>query len=89
MGALAHYVKSVAKARGWDTGSHRQINVNAMRVIERTATPEENTAALTSLNGLHSNFYEAFFTEDQVRQGIKSARKLIAAMRATESKLPA
>ena len=86
-GALAHYVKAVAKSRGWATGTHRQVNVNAMRLIELTATPAENTNILGALNGLHSNFYEAQYTEAQVRQGIASARNLIAAMREAEKRL--
>ena len=41
-GAVAHYVKPVAKANGWSDGSHRDIANNARRLLDRTPDPDGN-----------------------------------------------
>ena len=37
-GAVAHYVKPVAKANGWSDGSHRDIANNARRLLDARLT---------------------------------------------------
>ena len=41
-GAVAHYVKSVAKARGWPDGSHWDIANNARKLLDLTPDPDGN-----------------------------------------------
>ena len=88
-GAVAHYVKSVAKARGWPDGSHRDIAVNARRLIGRTSDPDGNRKRLVLVNALHVNFYEEELDPKDVELGIEDARALIEAMREAEATVDA
>ena len=87
-GAVAHYVKSVAKARGWPDGSHRDIADNAKRLLDRAPDPDGNRTKFALINVLHVNFYEEELDSKDVKLGIGHARALIAAMREAESRLP-
>ena len=87
-GAVAHYVKSVAKARGWPDGSHRDIADNARRLIDLTPDPDGNRTKFALINVLHVNFYEEEMDSKDVKLGIGHARALIDAMREAESSLP-
>ena len=87
-GAVAHYVKSVAKARGWPDGSHRDIADNARRLIDLTPDPDGNRTKFALINVLHVNFYEEELDSKDVKLGIGHARALIDAMREAESSLP-
>ena len=77
-GAFAHFVESVAKTQGWQSRSHRNININAKRLIDQTSDPSGNMGKLTTMNSLHANFYEDFYSEDVVRFGIRATRELLA-----------
>ena len=80
-GAVAHYVKSVAKVRGWSDGSHRDIAENARKLLDRTPDPHGNRDKFSHINLLHINFYEEVFDPEDVERGIRHARVLIDAMR--------
>ncbi len=84
-GAVAHYVKSVAKANGWADGSHRDIANNARRLLDRTPDPAGNRDKFAVINALHVNFYEEDLDATDVERGIRHARALVEAMRAVES----
>ena len=84
-GAVAHYVKSVAKANGWSDGSHRDIANNARRLLDRTPDPDGNRDKFALINTLHVNFYEEDLDLKDVERGIRHARALIDAMREAES----
>ena len=86
-GALAHYVKSVAKARGWPDGSHWDIANNARKLLDLTPDPEGNRTKLALINMLHVNFYEEDLDPEDVELGIRHAHVLIDAMREAESRL--
>ena len=86
-GAVAHYVKSVAKARGWPDGSHWDIANNARKLLDLTPAPDSNREKLSHINVLHINFYEEVLDPKDVKLGIKDARVLIDAMREAESRL--
>ena len=88
-GAVAHYVKSVAKANGWSNGSHRDIAVNARRLLGRTSDPDGNRKRLVLVNALHVNFYEEELDPKDVELGIEDARALIDAMREAEATVDA
>ena len=87
-GAVAHDVKSIAKEHGWNADSHSDVNRSARRLIQLTDDPEGNGRRLRSVNALHANFYEDFFTEDDVREGIEDAQQLVRSMDAGGSLLP-
>jgi hypothetical protein len=86
-GAVAHFVKSVAKARGWPDGSHRDIAVNARKLMDLTPDPGGNRDKFGLINLLHINFYEEALDPEDVKRGIGHARVLIDAMREAESRL--
>ena len=86
-GATAHYVKPVAKARGWPDGSHRDIWDNARRLLDLTPDPDGNRDKFALINVLHVNFYEEHLDPRDVERGIRYARALIDAMREAESRL--
>ena len=86
-GAVAHYVKSGAKARGWPDGSHWDIARNARRLLDLTPDPDGNREKFSHINVLHINFYEEVLDPKDVKLGIKDARVLIDAMREAESRL--
>ncbi len=88
-GAVAHYVKSVAKANGWSDGSHRDIAVNARRLLDLTPDPEGNRTRFALINMLHVNFYEEDLDPKDVEVGIRDARLLIDAMKEAESTVDA
>ena len=86
-GAVAHYVKSVAKARGWPDGSHWDIANNARKLLDLTPDPDGNREKFSHINVLHINFYEEVLDPKDVKLGIKDACVLIDAMREAESRL--
>ena len=86
-GAVAHYVKSVAKARGWPDGSHRDIADNARRLLNHTSDPDGNKDKFSHINMLHVNFYEEDMHPEEVERGIRHARALIDAMRKAEPRV--
>ena len=86
-GAIAHYVKSVAKARGWPDGSHRDIADNARKLLDLTPDPGGNRDKFFLINVLHINFYEEVLHPEDVERGIRHARALIDTMREAESRL--
>ena len=87
-GAVAHYVKSVAKEQGWPDGSHRDVNRNAEELIKLTPDPGTNRTKLVAMNGLHSNFCEGNLGPEHVEKGIEDARDLVADMKKAEARLP-
>ena len=80
-GAVAHYVKSVAKEHGMREGAHWHINAAATEMIKYLDDSVGPLKNLNSANGLHRNFYEADMTTEQVRSGIDSARELLDDLR--------
>ena len=86
-GAVAHYVKSVAKTRGWPDGSHRDIWDNARKLIRLTSDPDDNRRRFVLVNALHVNFYEEELNAREVQLAVMDARALIEAMREAESRL--
>ena len=76
-GAAAHYLKAVAKRRGWRNESHRDLFSINSRLIRETDDPERMALLFGNLNGLHSNFYEDWYTEVDVSKGIEVAKEYI------------
>ena len=87
-GAVAHYVKSVAKERGMREGAHWHINAAADEILKFADDPEVSTGWFNSMNGLHRNFYEADMTEHQVRVGLNNARALLDQLKSAARRMP-
>ena len=78
MGAVSHYVNSVARKENWPVGSHQRLIENANMLISRDpAHASHKRRLLRSIEALHANFYQAFLDEDSVREGIEDAKELI------------
>ena len=86
-GAVAHYVKSVAKEHGMREGAHWHINAAADEILKFSDDPDEATLRFNSMHGLHRNFYEADLTERQVRVGLNNARELLDDLRVAAGRM--
>ena len=87
-GTAAHYVKTVARERGWPNSSHRDVRSNADRLIPVTDDPRQNERLFEVVENLHLSFYEDTYAEnpDRVRNGIEDAGTLIGALEAAEAR---
>ena len=76
-GAVAHYLKSVAKFRGWRNRSHSDLNDIATDLSYETDDPRRIRRLYGSVSSLHQNFYEDWLPEISVAEGIEDAREMI------------
>ena len=77
-GAVAHYLKSIAKRRGWRNRSHRDLSRIVVRLANESDDPYRIHTLYRSMNNLHANFYEDWFDNDTVRNGVEDAKELVA-----------
>ena len=63
-GVAEHFVKSVASDQGWERRTHAHVNAAARKLIELTDDVLIDSARWGAANGLHQNFYEAWYGED-------------------------
>ena len=77
-GAVAHYLKSVAKYRGWPNERHQDLN----DVVTDLAYETDNSARVfylyRSAGSMHTNFYEDWLSDTTVAKGLQDAEELIA-----------
>lgn len=76
-GAAAHYLKAVAKQRGWRNRSHRDFFTINDRLAGESDNPDRVNELFGVIRGLHQNFYEPLYSTDNVRVGINSAREFV------------
>lgn len=76
-GAAAHYLKAVAKQRGWRNESHRDFFTIKNRLARETDEPDRLNLLFTATRSLHQNFYEPLYSQDDVRVAINSAREFV------------
>ena len=77
-GAVAHYLKSVAKYRGWPNETHRDLNDVATDLAHETDNPEIALYLYRSAGDMHTNFYEDWLLDKDVSDGIEDANELIS-----------
>ena len=82
-GAVAHCVKAISEERGWEHNGHRKIVENAFTLVRETDSPEANGELILIANGLHQNFYEDWFPEEGVRNGLNGVARLVAILKST------
>ena len=87
-GAVAHYVKSIARELRWPNRSHQDIRDNTQVMVRYTDDPAQSSRLFAVVENLHTNFYEDRLTEETVRRGIEDAGALIYALRSAESQFP-
>ncbi len=84
-GALAHYVKGIAREREWkENRSHQHVRQNAEILAGCTGDPARNIDRLASIERLHYNFYEKEFSKVRVRAGLDAAHDLLAELKSAE-----
>ena len=81
-GAVAHYLKSEAKFRGWPNHSHRDLNDVAYDLARETNDPYAADDLFFIVSQQHINFYEDALLYAQVARGIDAARELISRLEA-------
>jgi len=77
-GAVAHYLKSVAKFRGWRNSSHSDLSSIALDLAQETDAPGRIEELYVMMEGLHANFYEDRLPDQLVARGIDNAGELIS-----------
>jgi len=80
-GAFAHYVNAVAKMRGWPHSTHRDLNLNASRLIQAADDASAHRQQLLVVNALHANFYQDFLDEDSVLDGLNATGSLLTVLK--------
>ena len=76
-GAVAHYLKAVAKQRGWRNESHRDFFTIKNRLAQETDNPDRIHSLFDSARVLHQNFYEPISPAEDVERGIERAKEFI------------
>ena len=76
-GAAAHYLKAVAKQRGWRNNSHRDFFTIKDRLAEETSDPTRIKKLFLEIRGLHQNFYEPWYTEADVAISIAAVKEFL------------
>ncbi len=77
-GAVAHYLKSVAKIRGWRNHSHRDLIDIAHDLARETDDHHRVDELFSIVSNLHINFYEDHLLDSTVSMGIDAAHELIS-----------
>lgn len=74
--AAAHKVKSVAEARGWPHGGHRELFQAVNSLVDETGDAE--IRRLFGLAGvLHTNFYEGWLPRETVEAYLTEVEELL------------
>ena len=87
-GALAHYVKAIARELGWPNRSHQDIRDNIQVMVNYTEDPDHASRLFAVVENLHTNFYEDRLTEETVRRGIRDAEALIDTLKRARPQFP-
>ena len=77
-GAVAHYLKSETKFRGWRNTSHNDLSDIAYDLAHEVDDTLIVERLYDGVNKLHANFYEDRLDDREVAQGIGWARELIS-----------
>lgn len=87
-GAIAHYVKSIARELQWPNETHRDIIGNATVLLNYTADKRHYDRMFWAVRTMHINFYDEKFAIDDVRGRIDDAKTLIDAFKRAEPQFP-
>ena len=87
--AVAQYVNSVAKARGWPDESHRDLRSNARKLLQLIPDTDDNMTKLSHVYVIHLNYFDDHVYADDIELVVRDARTLVNAMREAEQKMEA
>lgn len=77
-GAVAHYLKSEAKFRGWRNTSHSDLSDIAYDLAHEVDDTSRVERLYDGVSKLHTNFYEDRLDDRDVAEGIRWAHELIS-----------
>ena len=80
-GAVAHYLKSVAKSRIWENETHRDLIDVGRDLARETDDPSRARRLFASVRDMHRNFYDDRLSNAEVEEGINAARELISLLK--------
>ncbi len=87
-GAIAHNLKAIGEQRGWNHGSHQQIEyIGRQIVVEFDSAELGNAIAETYQNG-HRNFYENHRTIEEMAVTIEAAEEALPVLEALQHASP-
>ena len=75
-GAAAHRLKSIAENRGWQHKSHAHF-YRIIRNIANETDDKQMVYLFAAADSLHSNFYENWMEEDEIRHYADQVAQLI------------
>ena len=90
-GAVAHELKAIARARGWNSVGHANLYAVADYLAREYGTPEGQEPLplrVTTIDGFHRNFYENERSTDSIQAAISSARRLVDDLEEIRQKEP-
>ena len=88
-GAVAHYLKAVAKSRNWPNSSPGDLDEIAGDLAVETDDPRRAMRLYRSVSDLHRNFYNDSMPDRMVGEGIEDAIELLALLRNRTKPQPA
>ena len=88
-GAVAHYLKAVAKSRGWSNSSHENLDEIVGDLAFETDDPTQVGRLYRSVSDLHRNFYNDSMPDAMVGGGIEDAIELLELLRNRTKPQPA
>ena len=87
-GAIAHTLKTIAEQRGWDHGSHQQIESIGRQIVVEFQDSELGEDISEVFHNGHRNFYENMRSLDEMRETIGAAEAALASLEALQREPP-
>ena len=87
-GAIAHNLKVIGEQRGWNHGSHQQIENIARQIVIEFEDARLGQAISDVFHNGHRNFYENQTTFDEMRDTIEAAERALPTLEALQSEDP-
>jgi hypothetical protein len=75
-GAASQIVKAYAEKKRWAHNGHRELFKVVSKISKETGD-EELKALFSNASALHTNFYEGWFTKDEVETNAKLVKKFV------------
>ena len=87
-GAIAHNLKVIGEQRGWDHGSHQQLENVARQIVVEFQDAELSTEISEVFHNGHRNFYENMRSYDEMRETIAMAEEALPRLEALQQAPP-
>ena len=87
-GAIAHNLKVIGEQRGWNHGSHQQIENIARQIVIEFEDARLGQAISDVFHNGHRNFYENQTTFDEMRDTIEAAESALPTLETLQRAAP-